>query len=646
MIGDLPQAIVKDLKMGATIDDLTEKYATKYSAAELRGALWALSEIGYLRPLRTSSSNAQAWWDEISDEKSESSVTIQNLSGVAASQKVLHSALHSHGVSIQPNADFQIVLVDDYLTPKLRRLAEDLNFWLPVKMVGHTVWIGPIFRKGKSPCWDCLAWWLRMHRSTHLRFCGPEDWDFPSSPSPAWTGATLALAAGMIATAVSVILSAGRHEVLENTLLTFDTRTLRQQHHEVRTVPSCPACRGPAIRSHEPLSRFVSPFTGIVDRIESSESPAFGFFHASAEHVHAIPRMPVNTLMKAGRSFGKSATLVGAVDACIAEAIERYSCAWRGDERIVRGSANSLNGIAPNVIHEFSAEQLRHNLRSEIPSPLDPDTEIAWVEARSLLTDQIRYLPAALVYFAYPLEIGRPYAIPDSVGCAAGPTLEEAMARALLELIERDALAIWWYNRLRRPSIEISGITSLADAIVAFKSKQRTLQVIDITSDTRIPACVAIAANHDGSLPFYASAAAMTQADAASKAVAELAQISFWATQMPPDEAMLRWHNTANTQNQDFAWLKGNGALSPLRSLRGNPIESCLRALAKLKLEAYWVDLTRAEVNLPVVRVVVPGLRHPWSRLGPGRLYDVPVRLGWLDHPLSESQLNPFDCTL
>ncbi len=92
MIGDLPQAIVNDLKMGATIDDLAEKYATKYSPAEIRGALWALSEIGYLRPLRTSSSNTQAWWDEISDEKRESSVTIQNLSGVAASQKVLHSA--------------------------------------------------------------------------------------------------------------------------------------------------------------------------------------------------------------------------------------------------------------------------------------------------------------------------------------------------------------------------------------------------------------------------------------------------------------------------------------------------------------------------------------------------------------------------
>jgi ribosomal protein S12 methylthiotransferase accessory factor len=45
---------------------------------------------------------------------------------------------------------------------------------------------------------------------------------------------------------------------------------------------------------------------------------------------------------------------------------------------------------------------------------------------------------------------------------------------------------------------------------------------------------------------------------------------------------------------------------------------------------------------VPVARVVVPGLRHFWRRLGPGRLYDVPVRLGWLAAPVAEAQLNPL----
>jgi len=42
-----------------------------------------------------------------------------------------------------------------------------------------------------------------------------------------------------------------------------------------------------------------------------------------------------------------------------------------------------------------------------------------------------------------------------------------------------------------------------------------------------------------------------------------------------------------------------------------------------------------------VVKVIVPGLRHFWPRFAPGRLYDIPVQLGWLSEPLSEAQLNP-----
>ena len=53
------------------------------------------------------------------------------------------------------------------------------------------------------------------------------------------------------------------------------------------------------------------------------------------------------------------------------------------------------------------------------------------------------------------------------------------------------------------------------------------------------------------------------------------------------------------------------------------------------------LDQTRADIGLPVAKVVVPGMRHFWSRLAPGRLYDVPVKLGWLPKRLQEDELNP-----
>ena len=59
-------------------------------------------------------------------------------------------------------------------------------------------------------------------------------------------------------------------------------------------------------------------------------------------------------------------------------------------------------------------------------------------------------------------------------------------------------------------------------------------------------------------------------------------------------------------------------------------------------MEVLVLDQTRSEIGLPVVKVVVPGLRHFWARFAPGRLYDVPVRLGWLSRPTCEADLNPI----
>jgi ribosomal protein S12 methylthiotransferase accessory factor len=59
-------------------------------------------------------------------------------------------------------------------------------------------------------------------------------------------------------------------------------------------------------------------------------------------------------------------------------------------------------------------------------------------------------------------------------------------------------------------------------------------------------------------------------------------------------------------------------------------------------LDILVLDQTRPDINMPVVKVVVPGLRHFWPRFAPGRLYDVPVRLGRLAEPTAYEDLNPI----
>jgi ribosomal protein S12 methylthiotransferase accessory factor len=62
--------------------------------------------------------------------------------------------------------------------------------------------------------------------------------------------------------------------------------------------------------------------------------------------------------------------------------------------------------------------------------------------------------------------------------------------------------------------------------------------------------------------------------------------------------------------------------------------------VARAGLETLVVDQTRPDLGLCAVKVVVPGLRHFWPRFAPGRLYDVPERLGWT-RALAEADLNP-----
>jgi ribosomal protein S12 methylthiotransferase accessory factor len=69
---------------------------------------------------------------------------------------------------------------------------------------------------------------------------------------------------------------------------------------------------------------------------------------------------------------------------------------------------------------------------------------------------------------------------------------------------------------------------------------------------------------------------------------------------------------------------------------------ACVDLTKQAGLDFLVLDQTRLDIEVPVVRVIVPGLRHFYRRFAPGRLYDVPVQLGWRDQPVAESDVNPI----
>jgi len=81
------------------------------------------------------------------------------------------------------------------------------------------------------------------------------------------------------------------------------------------------------------------------------------------------------------------------------------------------------------------------------------------------------------------------------------------------------------------------------------------------------------------------------------------------------------------------------------RSMRANTraqVDACVDIAARAGMDFLVLDQTRPDVEVPVVRAIVPGMRHFYRRFGPGRLYDVPIKLGLRDQPSLESELTPF----
>ncbi len=120
---------------------------------------------------------------------------------------------------------------------------------------------------------------------------------------------------------------------------------------------------------------------------------------------------------------------------------------------------------------------------------------IEWSPVRSLRTDEVRWVPAAFVYYGFP-GAGARFCDGDSNGLASGNCVEEAVLQGLLEVVERDAVALWWYNRVLRPRVEIpaSGDQWFREVQACHAANGRALWALDLTSDVGLPVRAALSA--------------------------------------------------------------------------------------------------------------------------------------------------------
>src|SRR5262249_33482532 len=138
-------------------------------------------------------------------------------------------------------------------------------------------------------------------------------------------------------------------------------------------------------------------------------------------------------------------------------------------------------------------------LFAKVPQPFDATKEIAWSPVYRFPGGQLRYIPTTCCYYGYGKAHGDFFAAADSNGCASGATREEAAYQGLMELVERDAVALWWYNRVRRPGVDLAsfGDPYLLELEEYYRTLHRSIWVLDVTSDLGIPAFCAISPRTD-----------------------------------------------------------------------------------------------------------------------------------------------------
>lgn len=367
------------------------------------------------------------------------------------------------------------------------------------------------------------------------------------------------------------------------------------------------------------------------------------------------------------------ADVSGSAARALMESIERYCAAFVDVHRLVLSKPMPhgpfLFGAALPLYAPWQYERPGWPYR-----PLTLDSEIRWVDGRSLITGRRWLVPAGLVHVPYDYSAEAERLGPStSTGMACAWSQTEAALTGLLEVCERDAFAIAWLNRLSMPRLRVPPDSALGKKVERLRADSPArVTFVNLTNDLRVPVVMAVQDKPWGSqrLVTVGLAARPTLEQAAEKAFLEAAS-EYCRLRDELAKPGPRWQPAPEWRNvSDYPWhslVYADPALQgELEFLVASPVEQTLdqevnqhgspsellllysQLLARLDMDAIVVSLTTRDVaclGVHVVKVMVPRAvplnpHHlaPW--LGHSRVYRVPRLLGYRETDSTPDELN------
>lgn len=299
-------------------------------------------------------------------------------------------------------------------------------------------------------------------------------------------------------------------------------------------------------------------------------------------------------------SQGKGVTADLAKISAMMEAIEH----WHVEQFAIVAMSASLREVGPQLGYSG------YDLPLAKPSLLHDTLPLDWVPAKSLVDGSETLLPKELVYFSLTQSADwtPPVFFGSTNGVASGNTRDEAVLHGLYEVIERDAI-----TRMLDHGGQSERVAprSVASAIVAtlcdrFARARVALEVRSVASPTGLPCFLARITSDDYPSMFEGYGCHSSTEIALTRAMTEAAQarLAYVSGARDDLDASLETPGQRAATTADLG--QAVSALQAGKSIVADLEDVVARVVHAFDCAPLVSDLTRAEIGVPVVRVVVP----------------------------------------
>jgi len=323
-------------------------------------------------------------------------------------------------------------------------------------------------------------------------------------------------------------------------------------------------------------------------------------------------------------SQGKGSEVLAAKVSAIMESVETYHA-----ERIeLPLKFASIRDLKPqHCLADVQQMALAGN------KTLRDDEDIYWIESSNLLDGSSCLLPLEPVStdYRFPVSKGDGYFAANTNGLASGNSLNEAICHAIYEVIERDAEALW--NQLPDGDQAATGLDpdSIDDdncrwLLQRFEAANIDIRIWDISADTQLPCftCLAMGDPQDWADPEFGTGCHSNKEVALARALSEAAQARATFIAGSRDDVGLSEYQPEQRRLRRSQGLQQLRTHQPNKDFKALPcfdsddidadLHHCLDLLENVGIEqVLCVDLSKPEIGISVVKVVIPGLEGAYG---------------------------------